>query len=186
MRPLDEKPPISVEEARARLKRRLNFFFGWVTLPIYIALIVWIMLTWQSWPPAPVIIGLVLLLAYLLVYLYVYAGIRVYRSRGELEPTEWMRRGGLMASPEASARPDEARIRMALGTLPDDFPLHARGAVEAYLAMADSDEKQLCRDRLIREFYQRAGSPKLEFAHRKAYSDLRLALSPWAEADLAD
>ncbi|HET9343140.1 MAG TPA: hypothetical protein VFO25_09535 [Candidatus Eremiobacteraceae bacterium] len=97
------------------------------------------------------------------------------------DTTEWMRRGGLMASPEASARPDVARINAALGTLPADFPPEDRDAVEAYLVMGDDDEKQLCRDRLIREFYERAGSAKLDFKHRKAYNALRLALSPWAD-----
>ena len=52
--------------------------------------------------------------------------------------------------------------------------------------MPDDDEKQLRRDRLIREFYERADSAKLVFAHRKAYNDLRLTLSPWAETDAAD
>jgi len=47
--------------------------------------------------------------------------------------------------------------------------------------MPDDDEKQLRRDRLIREFYERADSAELVFAHRKAYNDLRLTLSPWAE-----
>jgi len=53
-------------------------------------------------------------------------------------------------------------------------------------AMPDDDEKQLRRDRLIREFYERADSAELVFAHRKAYNDLRLTLSPWAETDAAD
>jgi len=182
MRPLDEKPPsISIAERRALLKRRLNFFFGWLTLPIYVGAAVWVLLTWPTWPALPVLIGIVVLVAYLLVYFYVYGGISLYRSHGEIEPTEWMRRGGLMASPEASARPDEIRIRTALSKLPDDFPSQAREAVQAYLAMADDDEKQLCRDRLIREFYDRAGSANLDFTHRKAYNELRLALSPWAE-----
>jgi len=70
--------------------------------------------------------------------------------------------------------------------LPDDFPSETRDAIEACLAMPDDDEKQLRRDRLIREFYERADSAKLVFAHRKAYNDLRLTLSPWAETDAAD
>ena len=183
MRPLDEKASVPVEEQRARVKRRLNFLFGWVTLPIYVAAVVWVMLTWPTWPVETVVIGTLILIAVYGTMAYVIGGVSLYRSRRELEPTEWMRRGGLMASPEASARPDEKRIRIALATLPDDFPRQARDAVETYLAMADDDEKQLCRDRLIREFYERAGSPKIGFAHRKAYNDLRLALNPWVEAD---
>src|SRR5690348_17386160 len=151
MRPLDDKLPARIEDERARLKRCLNFLFGWLMLPVYTALLVWITLTWQSWPVIAVIIGGILLASYALVSLYVYGGISLYRSRGEAAPTEWMRRGGLMASPEASDRPDEARIRLTLGTLPEDFPPAARDAVVAYLAMTDDDEKQLCRDRLIRE-----------------------------------
>jgi len=112
--------------------------------------------------------------------MHVIIGLALSR---EVDTTEWMRRGGLMASPEESAMPDEARIRNALSELPPDFPSQARDAVEAYLAMADDDEKQLCRDRLIREFYDRAGSAKLDFIHRKAYNELRLALSPWAETN---
>ena len=182
MRPLDAKAPTpSIEEQRARLKRRLNFFFGWLVLPVYVGAAIWVLLTWQSWPAIPVLIGFGLLAAYCIVLVFVYGGIGLYRSRGQLEPTEWMRRGGLMASPEASARPDEMRIRIALGTLPDDFPPQPRDAVETYLAMPDDDEKQLRRDRLIREFYDRAGSAKLDLTHRKAYNALRLALSPWAD-----
>lgn len=110
--------------------------------------------------------------------MHVAIGIALTR---ESEPTEWMRRGGLMAAPEASARPDGTRINAALVAMPADFPPQARDAVEAYLAMGDDDEKQLCRDRLIREFYELAGSDKLDFNHRRAYNTLRLALSPWAD-----
>ncbi|HEY7994715.1 MAG TPA: hypothetical protein VID24_10915 [Candidatus Eremiobacteraceae bacterium] len=183
MRPLDEKPPtISTEEQRARLKRRLNFIFGWLVLPVYVGALIWVLLTWQSWSATSVAIGFVLLVAYGIVVLFGYGGVNLYRSRGQVEPTEWMRRGGLMASPEASARPDDARINAALGALPADFRPQARDAVEAYLAMTDDDEKQLCRDRLIREFYDLAGSDRLDFNHRRAFNALRLALSPWADS----
>jgi hypothetical protein len=183
MRPLDEKPSTpSIAEKRARLKRRLSFFLGWLTVPVYAGAIIWIMLTWQSWPVSYLVIGMAIVIGYSVAILYVYGGISIFRSsRDDLRPTEWMRRGGLMAAPEANARPDETRIKGALGALPDDFPPLARNAVEAYLAMADDDEKQLRRDRLIGEFYELASSAKLDYAHRKAYNDLRLALSPWAD-----
>ena len=71
MRPLDDKLPAQIEDERARLKRRLNFLFGWLMLPVYTALLVWIMLTWQSWPAIAVIIGGILLASYVLVSLYV-------------------------------------------------------------------------------------------------------------------
>lgn len=187
MRPRDEQPPaISTENQRTRLKRQLNFFFGWLVLPIYVGALIWLMVELPSWPVAAVAIGFVLLLAYSVAVLFVYGGFSVYRSRGDLEPTEWMRRGGLMASPEANARPDEARIRSALSMLPMDFPAEARDAVEAYLAMGDDDEKQLSRDRLIREFYERASSANVDFTNRRAYNALRLALSPWAESNLEE
>lgn len=113
--------------------------------------------------------------------------IRVTRHQLEAgaatEPTEWMRRGGLMESPSATAHPDDVKIRAALAALPDDFPARARDEVEAYLAMSDSDEKQLVRDRLIRDYYEQAGKPEIAFAQARAYNALRLALSPWAEED---
>jgi hypothetical protein len=81
MRLLDEKPPsISIEDQRARLKRRLNLFFGWLMLPIYAGAAIWVMLTWQSWPANYVAIGFVLLIAYSIAILYVYGGISVFRS----------------------------------------------------------------------------------------------------------
>lgn len=177
---------ISPENQRTLLKRRLNFLFGWLVLPIYVAAIIWLMVELPSWPVAAVTIGFALLLLYSVAVLFVYGGLSLFRSRGDLEPTEWMRRGGLMASPEANARPDEARIRSALSMLPAEFPAQARDAVEAYLAMADDDEKQLSRDHLIREFYERASSAKVDFTNRRAYNALRLALSPWAESNLEE
>ena len=33
------------------------------------------------------------------------------------------------------------------------------------------------------QFYTQASSSKGDFASRKAYNDLRLALSPWADSD---
>ena len=149
---------------------------------VYVGAAILAVLTWQPWPATLVHVGLIYVGAIAVVRVLVHASVGLAMSQ-DLDTTEWMRRGGLMASPEASARPDEIRIRTALSKLPPDFPSRARDAVEAYLAMADDDEKQLCRDRLIREFYDRAGSAKLDFAHRKAYNELRLALSPWAETN---
>ena len=183
----EEKPlPSPIEEQRAKFKRRLNLILGWATLPIYIAVVTFVMMTWSTWPGVVVTAGFIILIAYSIFVLYIVGGVTLYRSHGEIEPTEWMRRGGLMAAPELSAHPDEARIREVLEKLPADFPIRSRDDVVAYLAMADNDEKQLCRDNLIREFYERAGSAGLDLPHRRAYNDLRLALSPWAEPEDAD
>ena len=100
------------------MKRRLNSIFGWVVLVLYTAVFIYVIATWQTWPPAAIPIGIVALLMYCAVVVFVWGGVRLVRSRESLEPTEWMRRGGLMASPEASARPDEARIRFALSAIP--------------------------------------------------------------------
>ncbi|HYK53039.1 MAG TPA: hypothetical protein VEV38_05875 [Candidatus Eremiobacteraceae bacterium] len=180
MRPLDE------QSARSKLKRRLNFILGWATLPIYIVVIGFVMMTWSTWPGVVVTAGFVILVAYSIFVLYVVGGVTLYRSHGEIEPTEWMRRGGLMAAPEPSAHPDEERIRDALEKLPADFPIRSRDEVAAYLAMPDDDAKQLRRDNLIREFYECAGSADLDLPHRRAYNDLRHAISPWTEPDDAD
>ena len=187
LHPLDEKPePPSLEGRRARFKRQLNFILGWATLPIYVAVIIFVMMTWSTWPGVAVTAGFIILVAYSIFVLYVVGGVTLYRSHGEIEPTEWMRRGGLMAAPEANAHPDEERIKGVLDKLPVDFPIQSRTAVEAYLAMSDNDEKQLRRDCLIREFYERAGSADVGMQDRRAYNDLRLALSPWAEPEDAD
>ena len=186
MRSLDaESPAPTMEERRARFKRRLNFILGWATLPIYIVIITLVMMNWSTWPNVVVTLGFIVLMAYTVFVLYVVGGVTLYRSHGEIQPTEWMRRGGLMAAPEADAHPDEERLRDVLDSLPADFPAQSLAEVATYLSMPDDDEKQLCRDRLIREFYERAGSAKLNLRHRKAYNELRLALSPWAgtEAD---
>jgi hypothetical protein len=140
-------------------------------------------MTWSRWPGVVVTVGFVVLIAYSVFVLYVVGGVALYRSHGEIEPTEWMRRGGLMAAPESSAHPDEDRIRIVLEKLPADFPTRSQAEVEDYLAMPDNDEKQLRRDDLIREFYERAGSSELELPNRRAYNELRLALSPWTEAE---
>lgn len=144
--------------------------------------IVVVFLTMPSWRADAVTIGLLILLAYGLVVFFVAGGVALSRSR-EIEPTEWMRRGGLMESPSRGAHPNEGRIRAVLSTVPGDMPVGARDEVEAYLAMPDDDEKQLRRDLMIRAFYENAGSSKIDYAHRKAYNELRLALSPWAEED---
>jgi sensor histidine kinase YesM len=175
----------ATDEERARFKRRLNFFLGWIALAIYAAVVTFLMVTLGSWTAYAdkILIGILLLVAYAFVVTTIWSGIYLYRSRDLLEATEWMRRGGLMASPSPDARPDESRIRMAVGTLPQDIQAQVRVEVETYLAMPDDDEKQLRRDQLIREFYELAGSSKDDFAHRKAYNELRLALSPWSEPD---
>jgi hypothetical protein len=156
---------------------------GYLVLVVYVAGVVTIFLTMPSWRSDAVAIGFVVLLAYVIVLSFVGGGVALFRSRKSLEPTEWMRRGGLMEAPSANAHPDEARIRAALATLPDGMPSGVRDEVEAYLAMPDDDEKQLRRDRLIREFYERAGSSNIGFAQRKACNELRLALSPWVDHD---
>jgi len=182
MRPLDEKPLTpATEEQRARLKR-VNLSLRWLTVAVYVGAAILAVITWRPWPATLVALGFYFVGAAAVVRLLVHASIGLALSQ-DLESTEWMRRGGLMASPEANARPDEIRIRTALSKLQPDFPSQAHDAVEAYLGMADDDEKQLCRDRLIREFYDRAGSAKLDLTHRKAYNQLRLALSPWAETN---
>ena len=184
LHPLDEKPaPPSLEDRRARFKRQLNFILGWATLPIYVAVITFVMMTWSTWPGVAVTAGFIILVAYSIFVLYVVGGVTLYRSHGEIEPTEWMRRGGLMAAPESNAHPDEERIKEVLEKLPADFPIRSRDDVEAYLAMPDNDEKQLRRDRLIQEFYDLAGSAKLDLLRRRAYNELRLALSPWTKTE---
>ena len=156
--------------------RRPISFFGWVALAIYTAAALCVMVVAFAWPGA-FLLGVVVIL--------IYGGfvIRIWGLHKSDEPTEWMRRGGLMASPDASARPDDARIRKVLSMLPHEVRTRVSNGVEAYLAMPDDDDKQLCRDSLIREFYAAASSSKSDFASRKAYNDLRLALSPWAECD---
>ena len=184
MRHLDENSLApSIEERRARFKSRLNFILGWATLPIYVAVITFVMMTWSTWPGVAVTAGFIILVAYSIFVLYVVGGVTLYRSNGELQPTEWMRRGGLMAAPESNARSDEERIKEILDRLPADFPAPSRDDVEAYLALPDDDEKQLRRDHLIREFYELAGSAKLDQLHRRAYNELRVALSPWTKAE---
>lgn len=180
MRTADEKSPTpSVEEKHAQ-RVRVMLVFRWVLIPIYAGVAIWLTLAWRFWPDLLAPTGLVIVAAYFAFRLTMH--VSMIRLVDESE-TEWMRRGGLMATPQANARPDEARINAALNTLPVDFPPQARDAVEAYLAMADDDEKQLCRDKLIREFYEIAGSDKLDFKSRRAYNALRLALSPWSSSD---
>jgi len=183
------KPATDAEQqvaATLRVKRVLNAAFGWIALNLYTVAAFYVMVTWHSWPETALPIGIVVIAAYCFVVLFVWGGISLFRSRDSIEPTEWMRRGGLMASPETSARPDEARIRMAVSLSPEDVRNQVREGIEAYLAMHDAEEKQLYRDRLIRAFYARAGSSKGDYAHRKAFNDLRLALSPWAEGESGD
>ena len=179
-----ELPPwqATMAEERARVKRRVNAVLGWIVFAIYSIVVVVIMVTiptWTNWMP----VGVVLIAVYGLI-VFVILGVRaLYRDRTTLEPTEWMRRGGLMAAPNASARPDEGRINAVLAQLPEDVAAGIRHEVEAYLAMPDDDAKQLCRDRLIRAFYARASSSRDDFIHRKAYNEVRLALSPWADME---
>lgn len=106
------------------------------------------------------------------------------RRRSLLSETEWMKRGGLMEAPTPGAPPDTTRIEATLEALPSDVRESIGAEITAYLAMPDDDDKQLCRDRLIRKYYDRAGTSKEDLAHRKSYNALRLALSPWAETEL--
>jgi len=126
-------------------------------------------------------LGLVMLFGYGALVCIVAVGFQMYSERDSMEPTEWMKRGGLMAAPSADAHVDEGAIRAALSSLPDDAPADVREKIEAYLAMPNGDEQQLTRDHLIRMLYDRASSSHEDYRHRKAYSELRAALRPWPE-----
>ena len=168
-------------EGQSRAQRILLIAFL-VTVAVFGVVIAIAVVAWGTNSYGGLILGGAILGGYMLTLRFARSAVVLLRPRDSLEPTAWMRRGGLMASPEASARPDETRINAVLGTLPADFPAQDRNAVEAYLAMVDDDEKQLYRDKLIKEFYELAGSDKLDYNDRRAYNALRLALSPWSDS----
>ena len=166
-----------------RSRRLLNSVLGWVVFVIYAAAAIFVLLTWAQWPNSNwFLIGPLILIAYVMLVHSVW-WLLLIRSHKMAEPTEWMKRGGLMAAPEQNAQPDEARIRQALAMLHDDVFPHIAPEIETYLAMPDDDEKQLQRDRLISKYYEQASSSKDDYAHRAVYNCLRRALKPWTDTE---
>jgi hypothetical protein len=185
-----EKPQwqADLEAKRVLFKRRANAWLGWIVYVLYSAVTVFVAITMifrLRYSRAILIVWLVVI-CYGVVVGFISLGVAIYRSRNLLDATEWMKRGGLMASPTVGFHADESGIRAALRLMPSEVASQVGDEVESYLAMPDGDEKQLCRDRLIREFYRQAGSPSIEYSHRTAYNALRRAISPWAHTDADD
>ena len=156
---------------------------AWIIVATFAAVVFVIFVTMSHWNAASVIVDGLAVAAYGGLVFVLFMSILMRQRTLSLQPTEWMKRGGLMAAPEADAQPDEIRIRLALRAMPDDIAQSVRAEVEDYLAMPDGDEKQLRRDRLIRTYYDKAASTHGDFAHRRAYNAIRLSLSPWADAN---
>ena len=167
----------------ARVQRLVRYALWWVAV-VSLAALGFMIAGVETGSASEITLGVLIFLTNTVIIRFARE-VLVLSKLGQ-EPTEWMRRGGLMAEPQASAKPDEARIKAALSALPQDFPTADRESVEAYVLMPDDEDKQLRRDDLIRRFYERASSSTIDMPQRRAYNVLRHALSPWAHDEESD